>query len=55
MSKDLSSKYYQNNKEMLPKMLQKDIKAFLKKEKIQKIYQKMKNKCLLSIEKKIIK
>ena len=61
MSKD-SSKHYQNNKERLQKKLVKDIKVFLKKQKKKsnntvkndtKIYQKMKSKCLLSIEKKL--
>ena len=33
MSKDLSAKYYQENKEMLQKNLAKDIKIFLKKKK----------------------
>ena len=33
MSKGLSAKYYQENKERLPKKLVKDIKIFLKKEK----------------------
>ena len=64
MSKDSSVKYYQNNKERLLKKFGKDIKLFLKKKKKKsdninvnntKIYQKMKNKCLLSIEKKIYK
>ena len=64
MSKDSSVKYYQNNKERLLKTFGKDIKLFLKKKKKKsdninvnntKIYQKMKNKCLLSIEKKIYK
>ena len=36
MSKDLSSKYYQDNKERLKK-LKEDIKVFLKKKKIKKI------------------
>ena len=61
MSKD-SSKHYQNNKERLQKKLIKDIKVLLKKKKKKsnnmvkndtKIYQKMKSKCLLSIEKKL--
>ena len=64
MSKDSSAKYYQNNKERLQKKLMKDIKLFLKKEKKKsnnmvvndaKVYQMMKNKSLLSIEKIIIK
>ena len=63
MSKDSSAKY-QNNKESLQKNLVKDIKVFLKKKKKTngnmvvndtKIYQMMKNKSLLSIEKNIIK
>ena len=33
MSKDLSAKYEQENKEKLPKKLVKDIKIFLKKKK----------------------
>ena len=33
MSKNLSSKYYQENKERLQKKLMKDIKIFLKKKK----------------------
>ena len=62
MSKTLSSKYYQENKEKLQKKLVKDIKIFMKKKKkkshnmvvnITKISQKMKNKSLLSIEKKL--
>ena len=53
-----------NNKERLQKNLAKDITVFLKKKKGKsdntaendtKIYQKMKNKSLLSIEKNIIK
>ena len=62
MSKDSSAKCYQNNKERLQKKkLVKTIKVFLKKEKKKsvnmvvndtKIYQKMKNKSLLSIKKK---
>ena len=60
MSKNLSVKYYQENKERLQKKLVKDIKVFLKKKKkkrenmvvnITKISQKMKTKSLLSIEK----
>ena len=63
ISNDSSYKYYQNNKERLRKKLRENIKVFLrtKKKKKQrcganntKIYQKMKNKCLLSIEKVII-
>ena len=33
MSKNSSAKYYQDNKEKLPKKLVKDIKVFLKKKK----------------------
>ena len=33
MSKNLSAKYYQENKERLQKMIMKDIKIFLKKKK----------------------
>ena len=64
MSKNSSAKYYQNNKERLQKNLVKDIKVFLKKKKKKsdnmvvndtKIYKKMKNKSLLSIEKAIVK
>ena len=63
MSENLSAKYYQENKERLKKELVKDIKIFLKKKKkksnnmvmnITKISQRMKNKSLLSIGKKII-
>ena len=54
MSKNLSAKYYQ---EKLQKKLMKDIKTFLKKKNmvvnIKNFFQKMKNKSLLSIEKKI--
>ena len=62
MSKNLSAKYYQENKERLQKKLVKDIKIFLKKRKkksdnmfvnVTKTFQKMKNKILLSIEKNI--
>ena len=60
MSKTLSAKYHQENKERLQKKLAKDIKIFLKKKKkknsnmvvnVTKISQKMKNKGFLSIEK----
>ena len=63
MSKHSSTKYYQENKQRLQKMLVKDIKIFLKQKKkrsnnivenITKISQKMKNRTLLSIEKNII-
>ena len=62
MSKTLSAKYYQQNKERLQKKLVKDIKIILKTKKkksgnmvmnITKISQKTKNKSLLSIEKNI--
>ena len=62
MSKNLPSKYYQENKERLQKKLVKDIKIFLKKKKkktnnivvnVTKISQNMKNKSLLGIEKNI--
>ena len=64
MYKDSSAKYYQNNKERLQKKLVKDFKVFLKKKKKKsndmvvndtKIYQKIKNKSWMSIEKSIIK
>ena len=60
MSKTLSSKYYLENRERLQKKLRKDMKIFLKKKEnksnnfvvnVTKIFKKMKNKCLLSIEK----
>ena len=55
MHKDSSAKYYQNNKERLQKKLMKGIKVFLKSSNMvvsdTKIYQEMKNKSLLSIEK----
>ena len=63
MSKNLSAKYYQENKEIIQKNLVKDIKIFLRKKKkksnnmivnVTKISQKIKNKSLLSIEKNII-
>ena len=63
MCKNLLAKYSQENKEKLQKKLVKDIKIFLRKKKkkkkngdmivnVTKILQKMKNKSLLSIEKK---
>ena len=64
MSKDSPAKYYQNNKKRIEKKLSEDIKDFLKKKKKKsnnmvmndtKIYHKIKNKNLLSIEKNIIK
>ena len=63
MSKNLSVKYYQKNKERLQKKLVKDIKIFLKKKKkksnnmvvnVTKISQKMKKINWLSTEKNII-
>ena len=62
MSKNLSARYYQENKERLRKKVVKDIKIFSKKKKkksgnvvvnVTKISQKMKSKRLLSVEKKI--
>ena len=64
MAKYSSAKFYQNNEERLQKKLVTDIKVFLRKKKKKsnnmvlndtKLYQKMKNKSLLSIEKNIIK
>ena len=62
ISKHSSAIYYQNNKERLQKKFVKDIKVFLKKKKKEnmvvnhtKIYLKMINKSLLSIDKNIIK
>ena len=62
MSKILSAKYCQENKERLQKMLPKDIKIFRRKKKkninymviVAKISQRMKSKSLLRIEKKVI-
>ena len=63
MSKDLSVKHYQYNKERLQKRLIKDIKILPKKKKRLsdnmvanniKISMKMKNKGWFSIEKKVI-
>ena len=63
MSKNLSAKYYQENKDIPQKKLVKDIKIFLRKKKkksdnmfinVTKIFQKMKNKILLITEKNII-
>ena len=63
MSKNLSAKFYQGNKERLQKKLVKDIKIFLKKKKkrsnnvvvnFTKISQKIKKINWLSIEKNII-
>ena len=64
MSKDLSAKYYENNKERIQKKLVKDIKVFLRKIKKKsnnmvvndsKIYLNMKKKSLFSITKNIRK
>ena len=61
MSKNLSAKYYQENKERLQKKLVKDIKIFLKKKmknsgnmvvNVTKLSGKMESKSLLGIEKK---
>ena len=58
----LWTKYYQEGKERLQKKLVKDIEIFLKKKKkksnnmvmnVTKIFQKIKNKSFLSIEKNI--
>ena len=46
MSKNLSAKYYQENKERLPKKLMKDIKIFLKKRKKATIWSRMLQKSL---------
>ena len=62
MSKILSAKYCQENKERLHKMLLKDIKIFRRKKRkninymviVAKISQRMKSKSLLRIEKKVI-
>ena len=60
MPKNLSTKYYRENKEILQQKLIKDIKVFLKKKKkksnkmvmkTEKISEKMKSNILLSIEK----
>ena len=64
MPKDLSAKYYENNKEGIQKKLVKDIKVFLRKIKKKsnnmvvngtKIYLNMKKKSLLIITKNIRK
>ena len=65
MYKDSSVKYYQNNKEIPQKKAREGYQSLSKEEKEKnnnnmvmknpKIYQKMKNKSLLSIEKHIIK
>ena len=61
MPKNLSAKYYQENKARLQKKFGKGIKIFLKKKKsknivvnVTSIFQKMRNESLLSIEKNII-
>ena len=61
MPKNLSAKYYQENKERLQKKLVKDIKIFLKKKKnenmvvsITKISLKKKDISFLSVEKNMI-
>ena len=65
MSKNLSAKYYQENKERLPKKKARERYQNLSKEEKEKkrnnmivnnikIYQRMKRKSLLSIEKKIL-
>ena len=51
MPKDSSAKYYPNNKENIKKELVKNIKVFQNT----KLYQKIKNKSLLNVEKKYIK
>ena len=60
MSQNSSAKYYQDSQERLQKKLVKDIKVFLKRRKRDNlavndtnIYQKMKSKDWLSIEKDI--
>ena len=59
MSKDSSAKYYQNNKERLQKEARERYQSFSKEKNMvvndTKIYQKIKNKSLLSIEKNIMK
>ena len=63
MSKKLFAKYYQENKERLPKKLLKYTKTFAKNKKkdsgnmvvnVTRIPQRVKNKCLLNIEKNIV-
>ena len=61
MSKNLSAKYFQENKERLQKKARERYKNISKEEneksynmKVTKIFRRMKNKSLLSIEKKII-
>ena len=64
MSKNLSAKYYQENKERLQEKVEKDIKIFQKKQtknstnmvvNVTRISQKMKKVNWLSIEKNITK
>ena len=64
MFEDSSAKYYQNNLERLQKKARERYQSLSKKEKEEsnnmllndsKIYQKMKNKSLLSIERNLIK
>ena len=59
MSKNLSAKYYQRNKERLQKKLVKDFKILLKEEKeksnnmamnVTKMFKKLKHKSFLSSE-----
>ena len=59
MSKDLSAKFYQDNKERLQKKFVEDIKVFLKKKERKrnniavndtKIYQKVKNKSCFRVK-----
>ena len=61
MSKNLSAKYYQENKERLQKKARERYKNFSKEEneksynmKVTEVCWRMKNKSLLSIEKNII-
>ena len=64
MSKTLSTKYYLEHKERLKKKTREGYENFSKEEKekksnnmlvnVTKIYQKMKNKSFLSIEKNIV-
>ena len=53
MSKDSSAKYYQNNKERLPKKAHERYQGLSDNMVVNniKVYQKMKNKSLLSIKK----
>ena len=61
MSKNLSAKYYQENKERLQKKARERYKNFSKEEneksynmKVTEVCWRMKNKSLLSIEKNIV-